>query len=57
MLFKSVKSSGAGELFYTKAGIGRKGISLEGVRKNIELIKRLAAEARARKKEKESEKK
>ena len=50
MLSKNEKSSKSGKLFYTKAGIGRKGVSSEGIRKNLDLIKHIAKSVPTQKK-------
>lgn len=40
-VWKTEKKAKAGELFYTHGGIGRKGVSIEGIGKAMKLIKSL----------------
>ena len=52
MLFKSEKLAKPGELFYTRGGIGRKGVSLEGVKKDLDLIRHIAKSMKLRRNKK-----
>ena len=54
---KKFKFPEKNELIFTRAGFGIRTISKEGIRKNLDVIKQIAAEARAARKKKALEEK